>query len=73
MKKLTAMLLSLVMCFSLMAIPAQAIDASDLNGSEVIDVGGNFTEPGDKDPDEPKNPAPDRTLPYPVDDVPTPD
>lgn len=72
MKKLTAMLLSLVMCFSLLAIPAQAITAPDPDGADIVDVGGSTTEPGDGEPDEPKDPAPapDRTLPYPLDDIP---
>ena len=50
MKKLTAMLLSLMMCFSLMAIPAQAALIPVTDGSGIIDVG----EPKDPvDPDEP--------------------
>lgn len=56
MKKLTAMLLSLVMCCSLMAIPAQAGFIPIPDGTIIIGVGkgpvvpGN---PGDDDPDEP--------------------
>lgn len=54
MKKLTAMLLSLVMCFSLMAIPAQAAFVPDPDGPGIIDVGGpkDLVDPGDEDPDE---------------------
>ena len=54
MKKLTAMLLSLMMCFSLLAIPAQAafVPAPDgpgiVIGREPVDLGD-----GDEDPDEP--------------------
>ena len=70
MKKLTAMLLSLVMCFSLMAIPAQAACTPDPDIPSIGDLGENPTEPGDDDPDEPKNPAPNRTLPDPRDDTP---
>lgn len=70
MKKLTAMLLSLVMCFSLLAIPAQAAFTPDpdLDGTGIIDVGGNPVEPGDDGSDESENP--DKTLPAPRDDVP---
>ena len=71
MKKLTAMLLSLVMCFSLLAIPAQAAVDPDNGDTGVIDVGGGFTDPDGNDPDEPEDPAPDRTLPYPRDSIPT--
>ena len=69
MKKLTAMLLSLVMCFSLMAIPAQAACTPDPDIPSIGDLGENPTEPGDDDPDDPDDPL--RTLPYPREDMPT--
>lgn len=69
MKKLTAMLLSLVMCFSLLAIPAQAAFIPDPDGPGVIDVGGNPIKPGDDDPDEPGNSV-QLGLPDPVEDLP---
>ena len=53
MKKLTAMLLSLVMCCSLMAIPAQAGFTPISDGSVIIDVGKGPVIPGKDDPDEP--------------------
>ena len=78
MKKLTAMLLSLVMCFSLMAIPAQAACTPDPDIPSIGDLGENPTEPGDDDPDEPDDPEepddpddPLRTLPYPRENMPT--
>ncbi len=54
MKKLTAMLLSLMMCFSLMAVTAQAgfiplPDGPIIIGSDPVNPGN----PGDEDPDEP--------------------
>ena len=69
MKKLTAMLLSLVMCFSLLAIPAQAAFTPDPDpdSAGIIDV-GDPVEPGDDGSDEPENP--DKTLPAPRDDAP---
>lgn len=70
MKKLTAMLLSLVMCFSLMAIPAQAGFIPAPDGPGVIDVGGNPVKPGDDDPDEPGNPDQPMDLPEPRDELP---
>ena len=71
MKKLTAMLLSLVMCFSLLAIPAQAACSPDEPDERVVvDVGENPVKPGDDDPDDPKNPTPQKTLPKPVEDLP---
>ena len=71
MKKLTAMLLSLVMCFSLMAIPAQAACTPDPDIPSIGDLGENPTEPGDDDPDDPDDPL--RTLPYPRETMPTQD
>ncbi|MBD5162350.1 MAG: hypothetical protein HDT14_10145 [Oscillibacter sp.] len=53
MKKLTAMLLSLVMCLSLMAIPAQAGFTPIPDGSIIIDVGKGPVVPGKGDPNEP--------------------
>lgn len=70
MKKLTAMLLSLVMCFSLLAIPAQACPPDEPDERGVVDTGGNPTKPGDDDPDDPKNPGQQKTLPGPVEDLP---
>ena len=71
MKKLTAMLLSLVMCFSLMAIPAQAACTLDPDIPSIGDLGENPTEPGDDDPDDSDDPL--RTLPYPRETMPTQD
>ena len=73
MKKLTAMLLSLVMCFSLMAIPAQAGFIPVPDGSGIVDVGGQKDPagPGDDDSDAPVNPVQPMKLPEPVDDMPT--
>lgn len=73
MKKLTAMLLSLMMCLSLMAIPAQAAFIPDPDGPVIIDVGGKKdpTDPGDDDPDKPGNPVDPMTLPEPRDNTPT--
>lgn len=70
MKKLTAMLLSLMMCLSLMAIPAQAAFIPDPDAPGIIDIGGVPTKPGDDDPDEPGNPAQPLGLPDPVGEVP---
>lgn len=70
MKKLTAMLLSLMMCLSLLAIPAQATFIPDPDGPGIIDVGGNPIKPGDDDPDEPGNPAQPLDWPFPRDEVP---
>lgn len=53
MKKLTAMFLSLLMCFSLLAVTAQAAFIPDPDGPGIIDVGGIPVKPGDDDPDEP--------------------
>lgn len=77
MKKLAAMLLSLVMCFSLLAIPAQAISTMDPDDPDVIVLDEDSTESG-KDPtglgkegpDEPENPDPLKALPAPRDDFP---
>ena len=71
MKKLTAMLLSLMMCFSLMAIPAQAGFIPLPDGSTIIDVGGNPVDPGDDDPDEPGNPVQPMSWPGEQEEVPT--
>lgn len=72
MKKLTAMLLSLMMCFSLLAIPAQAafVPAPDgpgiVIGREPVDLGD-----GDEDPDEPGITVQSGDyLPDPKDDIP---
>lgn len=70
MKKLTAMFLSLLMCFSLLAVTAQAAFIPDPDGPGIIDVGEIPVKPGDDDPDEPGNPAQPMTLPDPVDDMP---
>ena len=56
MKKLTAMLLSLMMCLSLMAVPAQAGFIPVPDGSIIIEVGRepvDLGDDGDEDPDEP--------------------
>lgn len=65
MKKLTAMLLSLMMCFSLLAIPAHTILPPDSDGPGVIDAGGDLIDPGDEDPDEPGISAQSSKLPDP--------
>ena len=72
MKKLTAMLLSLIMCFSLMAMPAHAVSLLDPDGPGIIDVGKTPIDPGKGDPDEPEIPVqPNWTeLPHPRDDIP---
>lgn len=75
MKKLTAMLLSLVMCLSLMAVPAQAGFTPIPDGT--ITIGGDPADPGnpgDEDPDEPGitvQGAHDGWLPREREDVPT--
>lgn len=73
MKKLTAMLLSLMMCLSLLTIPAQAAFKPAPIGPGIIDVGGpeDPADPGDKDPDEPGAPAQCERLPGEAWDVPT--
>lgn len=75
MKKLTAMLLSLVMCFSLMAIPAQAGFIPIPDGTIIIDVGRGPVvpgDPGDDDPDEPGiSVQGDEWMPGERDNVPT--
>lgn len=70
MKKLTAMLLSLVMCFSLLAIPAQAAFTPDPDpdSAGIIDV-GDPVEPGDDGSDEPENSI-QAKLPEERDDIP---
>ena len=73
MKKLAAMLLSLVMCFSLLAIPAQAASIPDPDVPNIADTDGDSTKSGDDDPDKPKKPEkpdPQKTLPGPVEDLP---
>lgn len=71
MKKLTAMLLSLVMCFSLLAIPAQAAFIPDPDGPGVVDVGGKLTKPGDDEPgNSVQSASPPDGLPDPVEDLP---
>lgn len=66
MKKLTAMLLSLMMCFSLLAIPAHTIIPPDPDGPGIIDVGGGLIDPGDEDPDEPGISVQSSKLPDPM-------
>ena len=56
MKKLAALLLSLVMCFSLLAIPAQAASIPDPDGSQAIDLSKGPGLPGGEDPDDPDDP-----------------
>ena len=73
MKKLTAMLLSLMMCVSLMAIPAHAALLPDPDGPGIIEVGKTPIDPDDGDPDEPKVPTqPNKPqyLPDPRDEMP---
>lgn len=72
MKKLTAMLLSLVMCLSLMTIPAQA-GSTPIPDDPIIDGGPVVPgKPGDKDPDEPGITIKRHdTLPRERDNVPT--
>lgn len=70
------MLLSLVMCFSLLSIPAQAAFTPDPSGSDIIYVGGpknpkDPVAPDDEDPDEPDNPIQPLDLPAPLDNMPT--
>lgn len=70
------MLLSLVMCFSLLSIPTQAAFTPGPNESDIIYVGGpkNPKEPvapGDEDPDEPNNLIQPLSLPAPLDNMPT--
>jgi len=69
MKKLTAMLLSLMMCFSLMAIPTQATPVPDPDSPGIIDIdiGDTPLTPGDDVPDAPAQ-AP--KLPEPVGEMP---
>lgn len=69
MKKLTAMLLSLVMCFSLLAISPRAVFNPDPNGPGTIDVDENPAEPGDQDPDDPGISVQGK-LPEPIDNPP---
>ena len=71
MKKLTAMLLSLMMCFSLMAIPAQAALTLDPDGPGIIDAGGKkgHLGLGGDDSDEPGYEI-QGDWPYPRDDLP---
>lgn len=75
MKKLTAMLLSLVMCFSLMAITAQAGFIPIPDGPIIIDVGGDPADPGDPGNDDPDEPGisiqSHDTLPRERENVPT--
>lgn len=69
MKKLTAMLLSLIMCFSLMAIPAHAAFLPDPDGPGIIGVGKTPIDPGEGDSDKPEIPA-QPNWPNPRDDIP---
>lgn len=73
MKKLTAMLLSLVMCFSLIAIPAHAASLPDPDSPGIISVGKTPIDPGKGDLDEPEPPAQpngEKDLPLPRDEIP---
>lgn len=70
MKKLTAMLLSLMMCLSLMAIPAQAAFTLDPDGPIIIGGPKDPADPGDDDPDKSGNPVDPMKLPEPRDDMP---
>jgi len=67
MKKLTAMLLSLMMCLSLMTIPSQAVSVPDPDCPGIIDMGGTPTNLGDDDSDSPVHPM---KLPEPVGEMP---
>jgi len=72
MKKLTAMFLSLLMCFSLLAMTAQAACPPDEpNGPVIIGIGKTPIDPGDdgEDPDEPGNSVQSK-LPDAKDDTP---
>ena len=71
MKKLTAMLLSLMMCFSLLAIPAQAAFIPVPDGSAIIDMGEDPADPGDEDPADPGISTQGIELPDPAWEVPT--
>ena len=75
MKKLTAMLLSLMMCFSLMAIPAQAAFIPTPDGAGIIDVSGpkDPANPGDDDSNDPGTAAPMWDWPGDKEDIPVPD
>ena len=75
MKKLTALLLSLMMCLSLLAIPAQAAFTLDTDSSGIVAVGGPKAPvtPGDDDSDEPGisiQRGDEDGLPDPADDIP---
>lgn len=75
MKKLNALLLSLVMCLSLAAVPAQAAfipDDPKPDGPIIIDITGDPTDPKDpdNDPDDPENPVQPMRLPGERDEVP---
>lgn len=66
MKKLTAMLLSLVMCLSLLTIPAQAESDPEPPvdpGIIKVEEPNGPAEPGDKDPEDPGEKNPDRRFP----------
>ena len=75
MKKLTAMFLSLLMCFSLLAVTAQAASLpADSSIPGIVGIGKTpLTPGGDKDPDEPGiSVQGDKSgLPGPVDNTPT--
>ena len=68
MKKLTAMLLSLMMCFSLLAIPAQAALIPLPDGPVIVDAGKGL---GKEDPDEPGISVQGDWLPTDQDNTPT--
>ena len=70
MKKLIAMLLSLMMCLSLMMVSAQAAFIPD-PGDPVIDVGGELVVPGDDGPEDPGDPVlPMWQMPEPMEEMP---
>lgn len=71
MKKLTAMLLSLMMCLSLMAMPAQAAFIPDPDGPGIIGIGEVPIKPGDDDPAEPGISPQSNRLPGELGDMPT--
>lgn len=72
MKKLTAMLLSLMMCLSLTAIPAQAAFIPLPDDTGIIDVGGpkDPADPGDDDPGDPGTASPMWEWPGGLDEMP---
>lgn len=76
MKKLTAMFLSLLMCFSLLAVTAQAAcPPDDPDVPVIIGIGKTPVTPGDgdEDPDEPGISTQGSHLPGPKDETPVED